>query len=275
MCSRTASFVSPSARRARATPTRSSPPTSRAPQRAVGHLRRGGQEDRRDLRRDGGRVSRDPAIAADAHAARPPYARRGDGLPDGTAAWRPREPGHRRSRDALGDARGGLRRHAQRPGHQRHPDVRSPGHDRRARRGGSGRAQPADPRHPRRLRDRLCDRDPRRRAAVEPDPVPAEFRVRSRDRRAACQAQRALHSGARRSGARVNQARRLLELLAPALLVLATAWLGLEVSRYLEPYFLDTLVKVAIVVSLYLFIGNSGVLSFGQISFVALGAWTA
>jgi len=73
----------------------------------------------------------------------------------------------------------------------------------------------------------------------------------------------------------VNQARRLLELLAPALLVLATAWLGLEVSRYLEPYFLDTLVKVAIVVSLYLFIGNSGVLSFGQISFVALGAWTA
>ena len=73
----------------------------------------------------------------------------------------------------------------------------------------------------------------------------------------------------------MNQARRLLELLAPALLVLATAWLGLEVSRYLEPYFLDTLVKVAIVVSLYLFIGNSGVLSFGQISFVALGAWTA
>jgi branched-chain amino acid transport system permease protein len=64
-------------------------------------------------------------------------------------------------------------------------------------------------------------------------------------------------------------------LLAPALLILATAWVGLEVSSYLEAYFLDTLVKVAIVVSLYLFIGNSGVLSFGQISFVALGAWTA
>jgi branched-chain amino acid transport system permease protein len=73
----------------------------------------------------------------------------------------------------------------------------------------------------------------------------------------------------------MNQARRLPELLAPALLILATAWLGLEVSSYLEAYFLDTLVKVAIVVSLYLFIGNSGVLSFGQISFVALGAWTA
>ena len=73
----------------------------------------------------------------------------------------------------------------------------------------------------------------------------------------------------------MNQVRRLPELLGPALLVLATAWLGLEVSSYLEAYFLDTLIKVAIVVALYLFIGNSGVLSFGQISFVALGAWTA
>jgi branched-chain amino acid transport system permease protein len=73
----------------------------------------------------------------------------------------------------------------------------------------------------------------------------------------------------------VTQIRRIPEMLAPALLILATAWLGLVVSSYLEAYFLDTLVKVAIVVALYLFIGNSGVLSFGQISFVALGAWTA
>lgn len=70
-------------------------------------------------------------------------------------------------------------------------------------------------------------------------------------------------------------ARRLPELLAPAALILVTAALGLEVSSYLQGYFLDTLVKVAIVVALYLFIGNSGVLSFGHISFVALGAWTA
>jgi len=34
-------------------------------------------------------------------------------------------------------------------------------------------------------------------------------------------------------------------------------------------------VKVAIVVALYVFIGNSGVLSFGHVSFVALGAWVA
>jgi branched-chain amino acid transport system permease protein len=73
----------------------------------------------------------------------------------------------------------------------------------------------------------------------------------------------------------MNQVRRLPELLAPLLLILATAWLGLEVSTYLQAYFLDTLVKVAIVIALYVFIGNSGVLSFGTISFVALGAWTA
>ncbi len=73
----------------------------------------------------------------------------------------------------------------------------------------------------------------------------------------------------------MNHARRLPELLAPALLVLATALLSFEVSSYLQAYFLDTLIKVSIVVALYVFIGNSGVLSFGTISFVAVGAWTA
>ncbi len=69
--------------------------------------------------------------------------------------------------------------------------------------------------------------------------------------------------------------RRAPELLVPALLVLGTALFALQVSSYLQAYFLDTLVKVAIVVALYVFIGNSGVLSFGHVSFVALGAWTA
>ena len=73
----------------------------------------------------------------------------------------------------------------------------------------------------------------------------------------------------------MNSLRRLPELLVPALLVLGAALLGLEVSSYLQAYFIDTLVKVAIVVALYVFIGNSGVLSFGHVSFVALGAWTA
>jgi branched-chain amino acid transport system permease protein len=69
--------------------------------------------------------------------------------------------------------------------------------------------------------------------------------------------------------------RRLPELLGPAVLVLATALLGFTVSTALQNYFLDTLIKVAIVVALYVFIGNSGVLSFGHISFVALGVWVA
>lgn len=65
------------------------------------------------------------------------------------------------------------------------------------------------------------------------------------------------------------------ELLAPVVLVVAAALLGTLVSISTQTYFTDTLVKVAIVVALYVFIGNSGVLSFGHISFVAVGAWTA
>ena len=59
------------------------------------------------------------------------------------------------------------------------------------------------------------------------------------------------------------------------MLVVAAALLGTLVSISTQTYFTDTLVKVSIVVALYVFIGNSGVLSFGHISFVALGAWTA
>ena len=65
------------------------------------------------------------------------------------------------------------------------------------------------------------------------------------------------------------------EVIAPVALVVAAALLGTLVSISTQTYFTDTLVKVAIVVALYVFIGNSGVLSFGHISFVAVGAWTA
>jgi branched-chain amino acid transport system permease protein len=67
----------------------------------------------------------------------------------------------------------------------------------------------------------------------------------------------------------------LVQLAAPSALVLLAALLGTFVSESSRGYFVDALVKVAIVVALYLFIGNSGVLSFGHVSFVALGAWTA
>jgi len=67
----------------------------------------------------------------------------------------------------------------------------------------------------------------------------------------------------------------LQELVGPAVLVIAAALLGTVVSISTQSYFTDALVKVAIVVALYVFIGNSGVLSFGHVSFVAVGAWTA
>jgi branched-chain amino acid transport system permease protein len=67
----------------------------------------------------------------------------------------------------------------------------------------------------------------------------------------------------------------LQELVGPVVLVIAAALLGTVVSLSTQSYFTDALVKVAIVVALYVFIGNSGVLSFGHISFVAVGAWTA
>jgi branched-chain amino acid transport system permease protein len=67
----------------------------------------------------------------------------------------------------------------------------------------------------------------------------------------------------------------LQELAAPMVLVVVAALLGTAVSLSTQSYFTDTLVKVSIVVALYVFIGNSGVLSFGHISFVAIGAWTA
>src|SRR5881392_667873 len=73
----------------------------------------------------------------------------------------------------------------------------------------------------------------------------------------------------------MRRAAAAVELLGPLLLVGAAALLGTAVSASTQTYFINALVNVAIVVALYLFIGNSGVLSFGHISFVALGAWTA
>jgi branched-chain amino acid transport system permease protein len=67
----------------------------------------------------------------------------------------------------------------------------------------------------------------------------------------------------------------LMQLLAPAALVVAVGAFSTTVSRANEIYFLNALVSVAIVVAIYVFVGNSGVLSFGQISFVAVGAFAA
>ena len=64
-------------------------------------------------------------------------------------------------------------------------------------------------------------------------------------------------------------------LAAPMLLVAVVGLASSLVSRANEIHFLNALVAVAMVVAIYVFVGNSGVLSFGQISFVALGAFAA
>jgi branched-chain amino acid transport system permease protein len=69
--------------------------------------------------------------------------------------------------------------------------------------------------------------------------------------------------------------RALPELGGPAALVVAAALVGSTASRSTEIYFISALVSVSMVVALYVFVGNSGVLSFGHVSFVAVGAWAA
>ncbi len=66
-----------------------------------------------------------------------------------------------------------------------------------------------------------------------------------------------------------------IALAGPALLVALVGIGSTFVSRANEIHFLNALVAVAIVVAIYVFVGTSGVLSFGQISFVAVGAFAA
>jgi branched-chain amino acid transport system permease protein len=73
----------------------------------------------------------------------------------------------------------------------------------------------------------------------------------------------------------MRRVRAAFELVGPVVLVVLVALFGTIVSSSTQTYVVTTLVNVAIVVALYTFIGNSGVVSFGHISFVAVGAWTA
>ena len=69
--------------------------------------------------------------------------------------------------------------------------------------------------------------------------------------------------------------REALELLGPLALVVAAGVLGTFVSQTTEIYFVTALISVSTVVAIYVFVGNSGVLSFGHISFFAVGVWAA
>jgi branched-chain amino acid transport system permease protein len=61
--------------------------------------------------------------------------------------------------------------------------------------------------------------------------------------------------------------------LVPAVLLIAVGVLGSRTSFSVQIDFEQALVYAAIVISLSVFVGNSGVISFGHISFVALGAF--
>lgn len=67
----------------------------------------------------------------------------------------------------------------------------------------------------------------------------------------------------------------LQQLAVPILLLVAVGVAGNFFSRSIEIYFRNSLVMVAVVAALYVFVGNSGVVSFGQVSFVAVGAFAA
>ncbi len=67
----------------------------------------------------------------------------------------------------------------------------------------------------------------------------------------------------------------LQQLAVPVLLLVAVGVAGNFFSRSIEIYFRNSLVMVAVVAALYVFVGNSGVVSFGQVSFVAVGAFAA
>ncbi len=66
-----------------------------------------------------------------------------------------------------------------------------------------------------------------------------------------------------------------LQVVGPAVAIVVVAAVGTSFGEATEIYFKNALVLVAIVVATYVFVGNSGVLSFGQISFVAVGAFAA
>ena len=64
----------------------------------------------------------------------------------------------------------------------------------------------------------------------------------------------------------------LRDLVGPVGLLVAVGIAGSFMSESIGLQFRSALVTAAIVMALYVFIGNSGVLSFGHVSFVAVGA---
>ena len=66
----------------------------------------------------------------------------------------------------------------------------------------------------------------------------------------------------------------LWSLVSLLLIVYAVTVINSYLGESVQVQFQYALVNLVIVVALYMFIGTSGVLSFGHVAFVALGAWT-
>jgi branched-chain amino acid transport system permease protein len=64
-------------------------------------------------------------------------------------------------------------------------------------------------------------------------------------------------------------------IVAPSLLIALVAVVGSFTSADIELQFRSAIVTAAMVIAIYVFVGNSGVLSFGHVSFVALGGFAA
>jgi len=74
----------------------------------------------------------------------------------------------------------------------------------------------------------------------------------------------------------MKRLREMLPLAGPVGLVALFALIASQTANASDDVrFRTAIVYVAIVVALYIFVGNSGVLSFGQVSFVAVGAFAA
>jgi branched-chain amino acid transport system permease protein len=73
----------------------------------------------------------------------------------------------------------------------------------------------------------------------------------------------------------VSRLRSVQTLLASIGLLLVVALIGSGTSAATQQNFITALISAVIVYGLYVFVGNSGVISFGQISFVAIGAFSA
>jgi len=62
-------------------------------------------------------------------------------------------------------------------------------------------------------------------------------------------------------------------LLSLLLILIAVASIGSNLSPVNQRHTIEILINVVLVVGLYVFVGNSGVLSFGQMSFMSIGAY--